>query len=171
MKKLILLRHGKSAWDDPSLDDHDRPLAPRGQKAAPRMGRAMFERGLLPQVVLCSTAERTRQTLALIKPFLPPDVAIRFLASIYEAPAEALLEAVHGLDKGVRMALMIGHNPGLQDLALMLIKPPATPEVARLSEKFPTCGLACLTFPTQTWAGVSQKSGRLESFVVPKDLD
>ena len=118
-KTLILLRHAKSAWPD-NVEDHDRPLAERGRRAAPLMARWLAENGLKPSVALVSTARRTQETWALVAPDLGK-VARRDVGEIYEAPAQRILDAIHGVEPSVETLLVVGHNPGMEDLASVLI--------------------------------------------------
>lgn len=168
---LQILRHAKSSWDHPELDDHERPLAPRGRRAAPAMGRWLAERGPLPDRVLCSDAVRALQTWELVGPELGhrPEVVVE--PGLYLSSWSSLLEHVHATDPEVATLMVVGHNPGLQDLALAL-----TGEVAgkraradRLESKLPTCALVELSFAGD-WSEVSPGAGRLERFIRPKDL-
>ena len=122
MKRLWLLRHAKSSWDEPGLADHDRPLAPRGRKAGKRMRRWAAEHDVRPDLVLCSTAVRARATLDLVAPALgAPDVEIE--GGLYHAWADDLLERLRGVPPDSTSVLLIGHNPGLHDLAALLAPP------------------------------------------------
>src|SRR5689334_20311557 len=114
MRRLMLLRHAKSAWPD-GVEDHERPLAERGRVAAPLMGRYMAEHGLLPDFAIVSTARRAQETWALVAPALGRDTAQRDEARIYEARSEAILEVIRETAAGVRTLLVVGHNPGFQD--------------------------------------------------------
>jgi phosphohistidine phosphatase len=159
--RLLLLRHAKSDWSG-NLGDHDRPLAPRGRKAAPRIGAFMRKKGYVPEAVLCSTAERTKQTLELLLPQLRADPTVRYDRALYLAEWPALLAA-----------LMIGHNPGLEQLAVALtLQPQDAAERARfeaLERKFPTAALAVLDFDVPLWEAVKPGTGRLRDFVRPRD--
>ncbi|HLS68162.1 MAG TPA: histidine phosphatase family protein [Kiloniellales bacterium] len=171
MRQLLLYRHAKSAWDDPALDDLDRPLAPRGRRAAVRMARAMAQEGWLPQRAMVSPAERCRQTWAL--GFSPlPDVPQAILErELYLAPPARLLEIVRRTPEGVRSLLLLGHNPGLQSFALKLAGAGSEPEACRrLAEKFPTAAVAVLEFESE-WQGLSWAAARLTHFLRPRDLD
>lgn len=169
-KTLLLLRHAKSSWDDPRLDDFDRPLARRGLKAAPRMGAEMVRRGWLPARALVSAALRTRQTWDLVAPQLPGAVPAAFDDTIYEAPPGRILAAIRRTPEDVASLVVVGHNPGLQDLATLLAASGSDPgALAALAEKFPTAALARLTF-TGGWEDLGEGGARLEAFVTPRQL-
>ncbi len=148
--RLLLLRHAKSSWDDPDLADFDRPLSPRGIRASATMGRYMLAEGLMPDRIICSAARRTRDTWALLAeqwPHMPKTV---FERSIYEAEPAAIRAAIarHGGD--ARRLMVIGHNPGLEDLSRWLTGADANGAMARLQEKFPTGALAVFDLPAAT---------------------
>lgn len=166
----MLLRHAKSSWDAPVLDDFDRPLAKRGRKAALRMAEWLAERQVRPQLVLCSPAARTRETLSLIQPALGADMTARYEGKLYLAEAEDLLNRLRELDTDVGCVLLIGHNPGLQELAITLASDEKTPEGVRLAEKFPTAALAWFRLTTPRWSALRPGSGELVAFVTPADL-
>lgn len=168
MRRLLLLRHAKSAWPA-GTSDLDRPLAPRGREAAPRMGRYLAEEGLLPDLVLVSPARRTRETWDIVRASLG-DVESRTEPRIYEAPCLRLLAVVQEAPSPVRTLLMIGHNPGFEDLARSLVGHGDRYAFARLSQKFPTAGLAVIDFADEAWSDVAARSGRLDRFVTPKTL-
>lgn len=180
MLTLFLLRHAKSSWTDQNLPDFDRPLAPRGHKAAPRIGAFMADRGFAPDRILCSSAQRTRETLALVLPHLGGDCDITLTRSVYESNDEhdllALIATQSAHQSGPTPAphrlMLIGHNPTMQDLALALAGNGAPDDRAALAEKFPTAALAVLTFDgTDGWAGLAPGSGLLTHFIRPRDLD
>lgn len=167
-KTLILLRHAKSAWPD-AVEDPDRPLAERGRKAAPLMARWLVENGLKPSVALVSTARRAQETWALVAPDLGK-VTRRDVGEIYEAPAERILAAIHGVEPSVETLLIIGHNPGMEDLASLLMADDGGRAGARLREKFPTAALAVLSLPVEDWTEVAPAGATLVHFVTPKSL-
>ena len=168
MRRLMLLRHAKSAHPAGG-SDIDRPLAPRGREAAPRIGAYLRDEGLFPDLVLVSSARRTRETWDLVRPALG-DVAARLEPRIYEAPADRLLAVVREVEPDVRALLMIGHNPGFADLARWLVGDGDRHASTRLSRKYPTAGLAVIDFPVDSWARVDGRAGRLDRFVTPKTL-
>jgi phosphohistidine phosphatase len=171
MKTLLLLRHAKSSWEDPSLDDFDRPLGPRGERAAPLMGDYLREEGLIPDVVLCSAARRTRQTWDLVRARLNSDPEVRFQRSLYLADPAQLLMDIHVQTDRAGTLLMIGHNPGTEILARRLAGRGEVDELERMSRKFPTAALAVLTCPSDHWSEVTRGTCTLDRFVRPKDLD
>jgi phosphohistidine phosphatase len=174
MLRLWLLRHAKSAWDDPGLDDFARPLSPRGKKACRLLARHMAERNLTPDLVLCSPATRTRQTWERLEKRLsggvPDRIPVRFEPSLYLAEAATLLALTRAAPTECRELMLIGHNPGMEDFAARLSGSAAGDALERLGEKFPTGGLAEIAFPAKAWAQVAPKGGFLASFVVPAQL-
>jgi phosphohistidine phosphatase len=164
---LYLLRHAKSSWADPTLADHDRPLSPRGRRDAKRIADHLLRLGISPGLVLCSTSRRTRETLELVGSALDA-ATVSLEPELYGASAETLLGRLHAVPEDVASVMLIGHNPGLEDLALLL----ATdgPEVGRLETKFPTAALATLTLATTTWQRLSEADAVLAAYVVPKEL-
>lgn len=171
MKTLLLLRHAKSSWDDSSLADFDRPLAPRGQKAAKRMGRELAERGWIPDLALVSPAARTEQTWALVSAGLSRKAAAKFPEALYEASVDKILSVIRKAPETANTLLVIGHNPGLEDLARQLAGEDSEPEsVERLRQKFPTAALARFTIDHE-WQELRPDSAQLTHFLVPKELD
>jgi phosphohistidine phosphatase len=172
MRQLLLLRHAKSSWDDPQLADHARPLNARGRCAAAAMARAMRELGLAPEVVLVSSARRTLQTLEALAP-LPDSPIVEPMDALYLAPWEKLLDAVHGVPETARSVLLIGHNPGLHELALALADPAGLArggaEGQRLAEAYPTGALTEFTIASP-WRLLDPGGGRLVRFLAPRDL-
>jgi phosphohistidine phosphatase len=163
MRLLHLLRHAKSSWDDPALADHERPLAPRGLKASQLIAAHVQTAGIAPELVLCSTALRARQTLAALVPVLGGDVTIRLEETLYGAGRDEVLARVREVDDSVSSLLVIGHNPTLHELALFLSGDADT------LERFPTGALASLAFSTG-WAALDEGGAEVEGFVVPRDL-
>lgn len=171
MRTLSLLRHAKSNWDDPRLPDFDRPLAPRGLAAAPRIGARMRDLALVPDLVLCSPAVRTRETARLVLPALAHPPPIVFEQAIYEATAETLLTLVRQLADSVRHALLIGHNPGLHQLILDLLADQLPPEYADLHRNLPTSALTVLEFPIERWADAAPGIAHLTHYETPRGLN
>ncbi|MBS0234747.1 MAG: histidine phosphatase family protein [Proteobacteria bacterium] len=168
MLSLALLRHAKSSWDATDIDDFDRPLNDRGRTAAPLMGEALKEANFTPDLILCSPAQRTRETLALISPSVK-DVPVTFDDELYLTSQETLYERLKATPLGVKRVLMIGHNPGMHGLALFLTGTGDAKSISRLEDKFPTAALAIFTFPQTTWRELVPASGHLEAFVTPRD--
>jgi phosphohistidine phosphatase len=167
MKRLYLLRHAKSSWDDQTLADRDRPLAPRGRRAAKVMAKHLGQEGISPELVLCSPSMRTRQTLKRLAPGLGKNADVQIEPELYAAPARDLLEVLHRVPDEVESVMLIGHNPGIQDLALSLAG--AGSEIPRLRSKFPTAALATLEL-NGTWRELAPGSAELMSLVKPKEL-
>lgn len=172
MRQLLLLRHAKSAWDDAALPDHARPLAPRGRRAAAAMRAAMRDLGLAPDMVMVSSARRTMQTLEALEPFDDTPL-IEPLDSLYMATAPQLLQVLRGVPETARSVLLVGHNPGLHDLALLLAggreRLHGSPSLERLAERYPTAALAEFSIPGP-WAGLDAGAARLVRFLLPRDL-
>jgi phosphohistidine phosphatase len=164
-RRLYLLRHAKSSWKEPGLADHDRPLAGRGRRAAKTIRRYLKTRAIDPDLVLCSTATRARQTLEGIEPALGRG-SVRVESDFYGAGSAALLARLREIPAGVRSVMVIGHNPGLQDLALLLARDGSE----ELAEKFPTAALATLAF-RGSWAALNRGEAELIEFIRPRDLD
>jgi phosphohistidine phosphatase len=161
---LYLLRHAKSSWDEPGRPDRERPLAPRGVRDAKRVAKHLRRQGVAPELVLCSPAVRTRETLELVRPALAGE-AVHVEDGLYGARSEALLERLRTVPEEVGSVMLIGHNPALQDLALTLASDNALRE--RVAAKFPTAALATLALPS--WR-LSPGDGELVDYVVPKEL-
>lgn len=168
MKRLLLLRHAKSDYPA-GVSDHERPLAPRGQRDAPRMGREIARRGLLPDHVIASTARRTRETLGLLEGSLGQHT-LHFERAIYEAPSEAILRVIRAVAPEVRTLMIVGHNPGLEQVAAFLTRGAGT-VADPLSGKFPTGALAVLDFEVEDWAQIAGHQANLHLFLAPKMLD
>jgi phosphohistidine phosphatase len=170
MKRLLLMRHAKSSWDDPALADFDRPLAPRGRKAAERMARELASRDWLPQRALVSPAARTRETWALIAAALPGSVSADFPDTLYDASAGDVLSEIHRTPKAVKTLLVLGHNPGLEDLARRFAGANSEAKaLQQLREKFPTAALARFDFNGK-WAELGFERARLTHCLRPRDL-
>ncbi|MFO1039369.1 MAG: histidine phosphatase family protein [Geminicoccaceae bacterium] len=171
MPELLLLRHAKSSWDQLGVDDHDRDLAPRGERSAKAMGRLLASKRLMPDLVLCSTAKRTMRTLDLLSEELGQEPPVRYLKSLYLAAPSRLLDVVQRQSDRVQRLMLVGHNPGTQELALRLAGS-GDPELVRLmTEKFPTGALARLRFPGEAWTSVLPAAGELAGFWRPRDLE
>jgi phosphohistidine phosphatase len=169
MKTLHLLRHGKSSWDDPSLTDAERPLAPRGRHAVKAMRRHLADAGVSADLVLVSPARRAAETWTGVAPALP-DAVMRVEPSIYGADVAALLTLVHAVEDEYGSVLLIGHDPGFHELAVALSGAGDDHVLTALHTKFPTGSLASITFDGE-WPDVDRGRGRLVSFVRPRDLD
>lgn len=169
MVTLSLLRHAKSSWHRRSLADLDRPLAPRGVKAAPAMGRYMRANDVAPDLILCSPARRTRDTLDLILPYLQSRPDILFEDDLYPASPDDILTCLRDLRDPHGHVMVIAHNPGLRTVARSLAGRGEPQLVAELDGKFPTCGLAVLSF-ANGWGTIAPGQGELCLFMAPKRL-
>lgn len=171
MHTITLLRHAKSSWGDPSLTDAERPLNARGRKAAPLMAQHMASLGLAPDLVLCSTAARTRETLALVMEHWPhPELTVTFTDALYLAEAEEMLALIRQLPRNVAHVMLVGHNPGMQNLALRLIGDQEHPDTVRIAAKLPTAALLVLETPETSWRVLKEGSARIIHYATPKDL-
>lgn len=173
MRQLLLLRHAKSSKDDPKLPDRERPLNPRGRRAAAAMRAAIRELGLVPDLVLVSPARRTMETLRALEPWDETPL-VEPVEALYLGSSTQLLIVLRGVADMVRSVLLIGHNPGLHELALALLGPPeqasASDAAHRLAAGFPTAALAEFTIPTP-WCGLEPGDGRLMRFLTPREVE
>lgn len=156
------MRHAKSSWGDPSLADFERPLGERGLKAAPLVGRFMRRRRLRPDLVLCSPAERARQTAALVLESAGLAAPLRYDERIYEATPARLVEVVSQAEEGAGEVMLVGHNPGLEGLLELLTGEP---------RHMPTAALARVALGIEKWGRLREGAGRVELFVRPKDIE
>ena len=167
MKRLLLIRHAKSSWDDPALADHERPLAPRGEKAAERIAEHLSASDVAIDLVLVSTSRRTHETLErLSNAFGEAEVLVE--DDLSGARAGGRRDRLHGGPDAVEAGAVIAHNPGIQDLTIELARD--GPHVGRALKKFPTAAVAVLEFDAP-WSGLAEGGARLMSFTVPKDLE
>ena len=163
----MLLRHAKSDW--PDVPDRDRPLAKRGRRAAPVVGRWLHDQGYRPEIVICSAAVRTRETWDLVAPELGGSPAVTFEPRAYAASALTLLYLVRELPASCHAALLIGHNPGVSELASTLIEASGDDKPGSPGLRFPTAAVAVLEF-SGDWAGLSLARARLVAYTTPADL-
>jgi phosphohistidine phosphatase len=163
MKMLYLIRHGKSSWKDEALSDQERPLNKRGKKDAPEMARWLLAKGIKPDLMLSSSAVRTKKTARKMAKELGMDKKeIVTTDSLYMADADEILQEIRQIDDRVDTAFVFGHNPGLTDLASQL--------ASREIENVPTCGVVALKFEVNSWKEVSRKHGWLAFFNYPKNV-
>jgi phosphohistidine phosphatase len=167
-KRLFLLRHAKSSWDDPELADHDRPLAPRGRRAAKAMAKHLRRERIAPALVLCSSARRAQETLDRIAPALGADTRVVIEPELYRASANDLLERLRRLPETTDSAMLVGHNPAVQELALLLAG--AGSGRAAIEGKYPTAALAAFGFEG-SWSELHAGAADLIAFVTPKVLN
>ena len=161
MKELLLLRHAKSDWGDPGLADHERPLAARGEREAPRIGAFLAANSLAPDLVVSSPAERARATAKRVIKAADYSGDLHFDERIYLADANSLLRVVRGLPESASRVMLVGHNPGFEELAASLCGG---------SVRMSTAALACIELPDERWATVEPGSGMLLWLVNPKVL-
>ncbi len=169
LRQLLLLRHAKSAWDEPGLSDHSRPLNAHGRAAAAVMRQAMLGLALAPDVVLVSSARRTLQTMEALEPWEETPL-IEPMDALYLATAPELLKILNGVAETARSVMVIGHNPGLHELAVYLMGSARDAgDAKRLAEGYPTGALAEFSIPGP-WGTLSAGGGRLHRFLCPRDL-
>ena len=169
---LHLLRHAKSSWDDPAATDHERPLAARGRRATAAIAGHLREARISPALVLCSSAVRTRQTLARVSAGFDPasDLRIEIEGGLYEVSAAELLARISRVADDVGSVMLIGHEPAIGELSLQLAGPGSNEaQLARLRQKFPTAALATFECPSG-WSELRPGMARLTGFVKPREL-
>lgn len=175
MKTLIILRHGKAEAHGPALADHARGLIPRGTTASTAMGAYLAGHGPKPDLVLCSDARRARETMDAALSMLGTKPKIEIEPGLYLAEPEAILRRLRKIDDRFVYVMIVGHNPGLHDLARDLVRPPALGAAAdrfpRLVAKFPTAALAVLNLDMDSWAYADYGMARLDAYLSPKDLE
>ena len=167
VRRLYLLRHAKSSWEDPGRADHDRPLAARGRRATKLVAEHLRRERIAPALVLCSPARRARETLEGISSALGDEIQVRVEPELYGASDDTLLERLRAIPDTVQSAMLIGHNPAIQALALSLAG--RGDELASAERKFPTGALATLTLGC-AWRELEPGAAELVGFVRPKDL-
>jgi phosphohistidine phosphatase len=162
MKTLLLMRHAKSSWKHPELQDYDRPLSKRGLKDAPSMGKIVQDRELVPELILSSPALRAQQTAELVSEACGSTRPVEYINEFYLAEPQVYLDGLHALSPDLERVMLIGHNPGLEGLLQML-----SGQVASL----PTAAIAHLVLPIQSWEEVNNKlEGELVELWRPRDL-
>lgn len=169
MKSLTLLRHAKSDWTDAVQRDFDRPLNDRGRRAAATVGAYMRREGLTFDAVVASPARRVRDTLHEVEGAYGTPLTPVFDQGVYLASASTLLDLVRAFDAGAARVLLVGHNPGLEELALELAAQADSPLRHEVEIKYPTATLAEIALDAERWEDA--KTGRLVRFVRPRDLD
>ena len=168
MRTVVLLRHGKSSWSDSALADIDRPLAPRGERASRKLAKYIRRKRIQPALVLCSPSRRTRQTLKAVEALLGKSCVVEVVPQLYGASGQELLEQLRALPESVSSVMLIGHNPGLHDLALVLASRGA--DLPQLERKFPTGALATLAVCGEGWTALGPGTAELVDYVVPRQL-
>ncbi len=167
MRTLLLLRHAKSASDDTTLADFERPLSPQGEYLTPIIGEFLNNTIGLPDLVLCSAAARARQTWEKMSADYEHDITVQVSRDLYLASAENLLDAIKQVPEHVQRLLIVAHNPGLHQLALQLTSAGNAQLRARLADRFPTGAIAELTLGVDHWRDAAPAGGDLRRFVTP----
>jgi len=170
MRRLLLARHAKSSWGNPALTDHDRPLNARGYRAAQRVGAALSELGCVPDVVLSSTATRTRQTWAQMEPHFDGHPRVEYHRGLYLAAPRAVLAAIADGPAEAETVMVLGHNPSTHALAAYLSRTGDPREIDLVRTKFPTGAVAVVDLSAESWAG-ADRGGELQHLILPRRLD
>ncbi len=173
-KRLTLIRHAKSRWDDLELSDFDRTLAPRGIKAAPKMAKYLMEENLSPDLIFCSPARRTKETLSRMKTVIPISSDVVFDRSIYSAGmGEGIMNLLMTQNPDEDHVWVIGHNPAMQELSLTLPRWESSQEAVRnkLLRKFSTAAMCSMEFNVQNWQQIGFSKAILSHFMTPKMLE
>ncbi|MFT7641222.1 MAG: phosphohistidine phosphatase [Pirellulaceae bacterium] len=164
MKTLLVLRHAKSSWSNPGQSDHERPLNKRGRAAAPRMGQLLVEQQIIPELIICSTAERARQTGDLLADACKFSGNLVHETQLYLAPPSAYIEQLQQMDDAIQSVMVIGHNPGLEDLVGFFCDDP--------NFVMPTAALAELHLEIDEWRKLGIRThAKLNNYWIPKELD
>ena len=171
MRRLLLFRHSKAERPDHGQDDFTRALMDRGRKDAGRIGAYMASHALKPDRVLVSPATRTQETWKCTASAFKPAPAATTIEKLYEATPHAILGVIKDAPASAHTLLVVAHNPGLHEVALMLIASGDIDARERLTEKLPTSGLVIVDFAVDDWSRLHPQSGRLERFVSPRTLD
>ncbi len=172
MPRLLLLRHAKSAAGDPGMKDADRPLAARGRRSAPLVGQHLAEHSLIPNSILCSTARRTRETLAGLLGHLEGDILIRLTGALYEPHSGHYLDVITRFGETARTLLLIGHNPAIQETAHRIIGSGNDALRREAAGNFPTAALAVIDIDElHNWKDLKPGGGRIVAFFRPRDLE
>lgn len=162
LRQLLLMRHAKSSWDNAHMSDHDRPLAPRGKKAAPEMAEWLTKNHFVPELIRCSTATRAKETAELVNCYLPKEVPLEVFGGLYHAPPETLKILAAQVDGSIGRVMIVAHNPGMYEL------------LSQFTEKdtpFPTAAIACLETECESWQQFFSRKPKLKFFVTPKEID
>ena len=163
MKTLYLVRHAKSSWKFPELDDFERPLNKRGKKDAPAMGRFLKDKDIMPDIIISSPAVRASMTTRIISDILSyPLSRVKYSDKIYEADTASLLKVVSGVDNKYNSTMLVGHNPGMTYFANMLAS-------ARI-DNIRTCGIICTELDISSWQEILENCGTFKFFKFPKNL-
>ncbi|MEJ8474833.1 SixA phosphatase family protein [Roseibium algae] len=168
--RLLLLRHAKSDWGDPGLEDIDRPLSNRGRNAARAMGAFLEENHLRPDLILCSTAQRTRETLSFLLPNFKQEAEIRLLQSLYDQSGADYIQTIRAEGGATKTLMLIGHNPAIEDTAHTLYMGDQPDLRADMELKYPSGALTVYDCPIDAWKSLTSESCHLEAFIKPRSL-
>lgn len=171
MKILYLLRHAKSLWAATPASDIERPLNKRGKRAAALLGAYFKTHGVIPEVVLCSPAARTRETLDRLDEARGQRAPVRLLKTLYLASPDRLLATARGLENELQSAMIVAHEPGIGHFARAMTEADSSSARGNLERKFPTGALAVIAFPVERWRDIGENTGRLVAFIRPRDLE
>lgn len=164
MKKLILIRHAKSSWDDASIKDHDRILSERGLNDAPLVGKFLNKKNIIPDFVITSTAKRAAQTTEYVLKELDKDIRIRYDKNLYLTGSGKIIDIISKIEDDIKVLMVIGHNPDMPVLVERLTNKHF------LHPKFSTAGVAIIDFEIESWSEIKSTHGNLELFITPKML-
>ena len=170
MRRLMLARHAKSSWGDPTLSDHDRPLNSRGYRAAMLVGTALSDLDCIPDVVYSSTSVRTRETWQLMEPRIGGQPHVEFHRDLYLASPRMVLAAIASAPVEARTLMVLGHNPSTHALAAYLARTGDPTDTERLHRKFPTGAVAVIDLASDSWVD-AEKGGDLVHYILPRTLE
>ena len=175
MKDLFILRHAKSSWSAPFLNDFDRPLNKRGKQACVDIGQWLHKQNITPELVVCSPAKRAKDTWKRVKKEQMAYGKNKFVASLYLASPSELLNVIKKVPAKISSLMLIGHNPGMHQLILQLVNTKAlnseqTQDLQRIIHKFPTAGFAHIQFNVSDWVDVAPLTGKLYRMMMPSLL-
>ncbi len=171
MRQLLLMRHAKSSWDNPKISDFERPLNPRGKRASKLMGTFMFDNKMSPDLVLCSAAQRTKETFKRLIPQLDKEPEVKFSKLLYEGAVSDYLNEIASKGTKHQSVLVIGHSPIIQLLAINLIKNTECKDYFRVAHHFPTAALANIELNLKSWSDLKLRSGTLLGYYLPRELE
>lgn len=170
MKTLVIFRHAKSAWDNPILRDHDRSLAPRGRNAAPKMGAWFHEKEISPDHILCSSSQRTRETLSAALPYFTSEQRITITEHVYHGSGTDYVEMIKAEPDATNTLMLLGHNPSCEDAAAFFASRGDPALLSMMASKFPTAAAAVIRFEVARWSDLVPGCGELLHFQIPRLL-
>ena len=170
MKTIFLLRHAKSSWNKPELDDFERPLAPRGIKSAEKIGKYLKKEKLLPDIIYCSKAVRAKETWELVNRIVKKKNNINYKNKLYMANFSDFLNIIKETKDNFKSLMLISHNPGIENFALEIIKNKESEKYKNIDYKYPTGALSIIKFNIKKWNEVTSSTGEIYEFIKPKEL-